>query len=340
MMRILTRPLFLLMVLVAASTMAAPDSGEPAAAPDWALAIHGGAGVILRDRMDAETERQYREALDQALAIGRDVLAGGGTSLDAVERVIRFLEDSPLFNAGRGAVFTEEGRNEMDASIMSGADRDAGAVAGVTNVRHPISAARRVMTASPHVMMAREGAEAFAAEQGLEIVDPSFFRTENRWESYLKAKAQRDAEQAADPDEKHGTVGCVALDTSGNLAAGTSTGGMTLKKWGRIGDSPVIGAGTWACNNTCAVSATGHGEFFIRNAVAHDIAALVEYREMPLQQAADLVIHGKLVAQHATGGIIALNTDGDVVFSFNTPGMYRGYLKAGGAAKVFIFGDE
>lgn len=311
-----------------------------AEAPRWALAIHGGAGVIVRDRMDAQTEQQYRQALQQALTIGEGVFSGGGSSLDAVEQVIRFLEDSPLFNAGRGAVFTEDGRNEMDASVMYGPDRQAGAVAGVTNVRHPITAARRVMTDSPHVMLAREGAEAFAAEQGLEIVDPSFFRTEKRWESYLKAKAKRDAEEAADPESKHGTVGCVALDQDGNLAAGTSTGGMTLKKWGRIGDSPIIGAGTWACNNTCAVSATGHGEFFIRNAVAHDIAALVEYKEMPLQQAADLVIQGKLVAQAAEGGIIALNTDGDVVFSFNTPGMYRGYLKAGGVAKVFVFGDE
>jgi beta-aspartyl-peptidase (threonine type) len=307
------------------------------AAPEYALVLHGGAGTILRENLDAETERAYRAELHAALAVGQEILAAGGTSLDAVEQVIRFLEDSPLFNAGRGSVFTEQGRNEMDSSIMDGRDRDAGAVAGVTTVKHPISAARRVMDASPHVMLAREGAEAFAVEQGLEIVDPRWFRTERRWKSYLKAKAMRDA---GDPDGKHGTVGCVALDAHGNLAAGTSTGGMTLKKWGRIGDSPVIGAGTWADNTTCGVSATGHGEFFIRNAVAHDIAALMEYKGLPLQEAADLVIHEKLVAMEASGGIVALDHEGNIVMSFNTAGMYRGHVAAGAEPAVYIYGDE
>ncbi len=314
-----------------------PFSGSAGdSAPPYALVIHGGAGTILRDRMDLQTEQSYRAELHAALAIGQEILSGGGSSLDAVEQVIRYLEDSPRFNAGRGSVFTEDGHNEMDASIMDGRDRDAGAVAGVTNVRHPITAARRVMSDSPHVMMAREGAEAFAAEQGLEIVDPEWFKTERRWKSYLKAKANRET----DPDRKHGTVGCVALDVNGNLAAGTSTGGMTLKKWGRIGDSPVIGAGTWADNATCGISATGHGEFFIRNAVAHDIAALMEYKGLSVQEAADLVIQQKLVAQGATGGVIALDRNGNVAMSFNTAGMYRGYALADAEPVVQVFKDE
>lgn len=321
--------------LVALGT--APDARS--APGEYALVIHGGAGVILRDNLDTETEQAYRTKLRQALETGEKILAGGGSSLDAVEAVINLMEDSPLFNAGKGAVFTEAGRNEMDASIMTGHDRNAGAVAGVTTVRNPISAARLVMANSDHVMLAREGAEAFAAEQGLEIVDPEYFRTERRWESYLKAKAARES-AAANPDSKHGTVGCVALDQAGNIAAGTSTGGMTMKKWGRIGDSPIIGAGTWADNNTCGVSATGHGEYFIRNVVAYDIAALMEYKGLPLSEAADLVIKQKLVRQQATGGIVALDAHGNIAMSFNTPGMYRGFLKSTGETGVFIFGDE
>jgi L-asparaginase / beta-aspartyl-peptidase len=330
--------LALLVVSPDGTVGAAPESGAQASA-DFALVIHGGAGVILRENLDTETEQAYRAKLQEALQAGEKILASGGSSLDAVEAVINLMEDCPLFNAGQGAVFTEAGRNEMDASIMTGHDRNAGAVAGVTTVKNPISAARLVMTHSDHVMLAREGAEAFAAEQGLEIVDPKYFHTERRWESYLKIKAKRESAKS-NPDSKHGTVGCVALDQAGNIAAGTSTGGMTMKKWGRIGDSPVIGAGTFADNRTCGVSATGHGEFFIRNVVAYDIAALMAYKGLPLSEAADRVIKEKLVEQKATGGVVALDRQGNIAMSFNTPGMYRGFLKSNGESGVFIFGDE
>ncbi|MBU8869379.1 MAG: isoaspartyl peptidase/L-asparaginase [Gemmatimonadales bacterium] len=327
-----------LIVLLASFTMPIANPADPSP-PDYALVIHGGAGVILRDKLDAETEQAYRTKLLEALETGREILAVGGSSLDAVEAVINLMEDSPLFNAGRGSVFTEAGKNEMDASIMTGHDLNAGAVAGVTTIKNPISAARRVMTHSKHVMLSRDGAEAFAADQGLEIVDPEYFRTERRWESYRKLKAKQES-AAETEDTKHGTVGCVALDREGNIAAGTSTGGMTMKKWGRIGDSPVIGAGTYANNLTCGVSATGHGEFFIRNVVAHDISALMEYKGLALVAAADLVVKKKLVSQGATGGIVALDGEGNIAMSFNTPGMYRGFLKSNGEQSVFIFGDE
>lgn len=310
-------------------------TGTAHAAAPWSLVIHGGAGTIRRENMDEKTEAAYRAKLTAALDTGAAILAAGGSSLDAVEATINLMEDSPLFNAGKGAVFTEAGVNEMDASIMDGSDLNAGAVAGVTNVRNPISAARAVMEKSPHVMMAREGAEAFAAEQGLSPVDPAYFHTESRWNSYLKAKQKRDA----DPDQKHGTVGCVAVDQQGNIAAGTSTGGMTLKMWGRIGDSPVIGAGTYANNRTCGVSATGHGEYFIRNVVAYDISALMEYGGLSLQEAAEKVVLEKLVAQNATGGVVALDAAGNIAMVFNTPGMYRGFRKSDGQGQVKIFGD-
>lgn len=317
------------------------DPTPPAARPAWALVLHGGAGVIRRADMDPQQEAAHREALAAALRTGGDVLEAGGSSLDAVEAVIRFLEDEPLFNAGRGAVFTAEGANELDASIMDGRDRDAGAVAGVRTVRHPVTAARRVMDSSPHVMLTGAGAEAFAAAQGVEQADPSWFRTEARWDAYLKAKARADsASAAADPDRKHGTVGCVALDRDGHLAAGTSTGGMTLKRWGRVGDAPVIGAGTWADDRTCGVSATGHGEYFIRNVVAYDIAALMEYGGLDLQAAADSVIHGKLTPQGATGGVVALDRHGRAAMVFNTEGMYRGRLAAGGEPEVLLYGPD
>ncbi|MCB1182668.1 isoaspartyl peptidase/L-asparaginase [bacterium] len=325
-------------MLLAAALVAAACVPAAAETP-WALVIHGGAGVITRETMDTGAELAYRDKLGKALDAGAAVLEAGGSSLDAVEAAIRFMEDSPLFNAGKGAVFAANGANEMDASVMDGRDRDAGAVAGVTTVRNPISAARAVMEKSPHVMMAREGAEAFAAEVGLEIVDPAYFRTERRWESFLKAREKAAAEATADPDRKHGTVGCVALDRDGNIAAGTSTGGMTYKLWGRIGDSPVIGAGTWADNATCGVSATGHGEYFIRNAVAHDIAARMAYGGLGLQEAAEQVIMRDLVAQRATGGVVALDAAGNIAMVFNTPGMYRGWRKADGSGGVAIYGD-
>ncbi len=321
----------------------ARQAEAPAAAerPAWALVVHGGAGTILRENLTPQAEQEYRAALDEALHCGGAVLESGGSSLDAVEAVIRFLEDSPLFNAGRGAVFTAEGTNELDASIMDGRDRGAGAVAGVHTIRHPITAARRVMDASPHVMMTGAGAEAFAATQGVELADAAWFRTESRWQSFLKAKARADSLDTLDnpdPDRKHGTVGCVALDRAGHLAAGTSTGGMTLKRWGRVGDAPIIGAGTWADDRTCGISATGHGEHFIRNVVAYDIAARMEYGGLSLQAAAERVIGEVLPAVGGTGGVVGLDRDGRVVMVFNTAGMYRGRLQAGGQAEVAIFG--
>ena len=319
-----------LAVLTLLATGASADSPRP----EWALVIHGGAGTILKEKITDDKERAYLDALRSALAAGEDVLANGGSSVDAVEAVITLMEDSPLFNAGKGAVFTEAGVNEMDASIMDGADLNAGAVAGVKTVKNPILAARAVMEKSPHVMMARDGAEAFAAAQGLQMVDPEYFWTKNRWEALLKAREKR-AEAG-----KHGTVGCVALDKGGNIAAGTSTGGMTMKMWGRIGDSPVIGAGTYANNRTCGVSATGHGEYFIRNVVAYDISALMEYGGMSLAAAADRVVMEKLVAQEATGGIVALDKNGNIAMPFNTAGMYRGFLKSTGETGIFIYGAD
>ena len=272
----------------------------------------------------------YIHALDTALEMGLAVLKGGGASVDAVEVVIRYMEDNPLFNAGRGAVFTSEGKNELDASIMTGRDLNAGAVAGVTDIRHPISAARAVMERSKHVMLSGEGASDFARESGLEMVDPSFFHTERRFESYLRAREQ----------EKHGTVGCVALDKQGNLCAGTSTGGMTNKRYGRIGDSPVIGAGTYANNQTCGVSGTGHGEFFLRWTVAHDISALMEYRGLGVQEAAREVILGKLADAGGSGGVICLDRHGKVAMVTNTSGMFRAYGNSKGDKTVAVFKDE
>ncbi len=281
---------------------------------DYALVLHGGAGNTM-DRMKESNQEQYMSALDSALQLGLEVLEGGGASADAVETVIRYLEDNPLFNAGRGAVFTREGKYELDASIMTGHDLNAGAVAGITNVRHPISAARAVMEKSPHVMFSGEGASAFAEEAGLEIVDPSFYKVESWTEPHMEDVK----------DDKHGTVGCVALDRAGNLCAGTSTGGMRNKTPGRIGDSPVIGAGTYANNNTCGVSATGHGEFFIRWMVAHDISALMEYKGVDVETAARTVVMEKLVEAGGDGGVICLDQYGRVAMVFNTTGMFRAY---------------
>lgn len=298
--------------------------------PRWAIVIHGGAGVITRDRLTPEVEAEYRAMLQTALDTGAAILAKGGIALDAIERTIHVMEDSPLFNAGKGAVFTHEGKNEMDASIMDGSNMAAGAVAGVTDIRNPISAARKVMEASPHVLLSGKGASEFAAEQGLEIVDPSYFYTERRYEDLRRALE----------NDKHGTVGCVALDLHGNIAAGTSTGGMTDKRYNRIGDTPIIGAGDYANNNTCAVSATGHGEFFIRYTVAHDISALMEYKGLTLDSAARLVVKDKLVKAGGSGGVIAIDRKGNISMPFNSEGMYRGYRTSDGQAGIFIFADE
>lgn len=306
--------------------------------PTYTLVIHGGAGNITKENLPEEIAAQFEAKLTEVLKHGDSLLKAGGTSLDAVESCVRMMEDCPLFNAGKGAVFNAEGKNEMDAAIMDGKTGMAGAVAGVTTIRNPITAARAVMEKSEHVMMAGKGAETFAAEQGLTLVSPDYFFTQSRWNSYLKAKANADSIDAL--DKKHGTVGCVALDRYGNLAAATSTGGMMLKKYGRIGDSPIIGAGTYADNNTCAVSATGYGEFFIRNVVAYDISALMKYKNLPLAEAADQVIMIKLKNIGGTGGIIAVDKKGNIAMPFNTTGMFRGYVKADGEMKVAIFGEE
>ena len=306
------------------------------------LVIHGGAGTITRATMTPEMETQYRAALEQALRTGHGVLARGGTSIDAVEATIRVLEDNPLFNAGKGAVFTHDGRNELDAAIMDGKTKKAGAVAGVTIIRNPISAARAVMEKSPHVMMAGRGAELFATKMGLEIVDPSYFWTEKRWKALqqelLKEQPQAQPHSELQPVEpkKYGTVGAVAVDGNGNLAAGTSTGGTTNKQSGRIGDSPIIGAGTYAENESCAISASGVGEYFIRWTVAYDIAALMKYRGMSVADAANEVINKKLPAE-GEGGVIALDRNGHFAMTFNSEGMYRGWIGADGVPHVLIY---
>ena len=292
---------------------------------NFAIAIHGGAGTITRENMTAEKELAYRFKLAEALNTGYTILKNGGTSLDAVEVTIRVMEDSELFNAGKGAVFTNAGTNELDASIMDGSNLMAGAVAGVKTVKNPISAARKVMEETWHVMLSGDGADKFAQEQNLEVVDPIYFYTQRRWDSLKKTQAK-----------KPGTVGCVALDKHGNLAAGTSTGGLTNKQWGRVGDSPIIGAGTYANNQTCAVSGTGQGEYFIRGNVAYDISAMMEYENTTVGEAARQVI-GKLSERGGEGGVIAMDSNGIISMPFNTAGMYRGFRIAGSPAKIFIY---
>jgi beta-aspartyl-peptidase (threonine type) len=306
------------------------------------LVIHGGAGTITRSSMTPERDKEYRAALEAALLAGHAVLAKGGTSLDAVEATIRLMEDSPLFNAGKGAVFTHEGRNELDAAIMDGRTKAAGAVTGVTILRNPISAARAVMEKSPHVLMSGRGAELFATQMGLDIVDPSYFWTERRWKALQDALLEEQGKKpqaslSVEEEKKFGTVGAVALDGAGNLAAGTSTGGKTNKRFGRVGDTPIIGAGTFAENESVAVSATGDGEFFIRWTVAYDIAALVKYRGLTVAQAGEEVIHRKLIPVKGEGGVIVLDAKGNFAMPFNTEGMYRGYIGADGKPHVAIY---
>jgi len=305
---------------------------------NYTLVIHGGAGNIAKANLPADKIVEFEAKLTEVLKHGDSILKAGGTSLDAVESCVRMMENSPLFNAGKGAVFNADGKNELDAAIMDGKTGLAGAVAGVKTIRNPITAARAVMEKSNHVMLSGIGAETFAAEQGLEIVSPEYFFTQLRWDAYLKAKANADSMD--NMDKKHGTVGCVAVDKYGNLAAATSTGGMTLKKYGRVGDTPVIGAGTYADNNTCAVSATGHGEFFIRNVVAYDIAAIMKYKGSTLAEAANEVVMIKLKNQGGIGGIIAVDKNGNIAMPFNTSGMFRGYIKSGGEIKVAMFGEN
>lgn len=320
-----------LLVLVLNSgckSQAEGDKSNPSLVPfDYALVLHGGVGSMTSENFPEESQMKFNAALDTALQQGLNVLEAGGASIDAVEAVLMYMEDNPLFNAGRGSVFTSEGKNELDASIMTGQDLNAGAVAGVTDIRNPISAARAVMEKSDHVMLAGTGASVFAKQVGLEIVDPSWFYTKAKFELYQRAKK----------DEKHGTIGCVALDREGNLCAGTSTGGMTGKKYGRIGDSPIIGAGTYANNATCGVSASGHGEFFIRYTVAHDISALMEYKGLDLTTAARVVVEKKLFEVGGSGGVICLDNHGRVAMVTNTAGMFRAYGNSKGDRVVAIF---
>jgi beta-aspartyl-peptidase (threonine type) len=322
------------------STIAQPQAAPTA--PTFAMVIHGGAGTILRQSMTPLMEKAYVDTLTIALRTGYEILARGGSSLDAVEATIRVMEDSPLFNAGKGAVFTANGVNELDASIMDGKTLGAGAVAAVEHVRNPISLARLVMEKSPHVMMVGSGAEEFARTQGVKLVPPYYFWTERRWKAYEAEKAKADSENrgASYGSEGHfGTVGAVALDKAGNLAAGTSTGGTDMKRYGRVGDSPIIGAGTYANNLSCAVSGTGDGEYFIRNNVAADICARVRYAGQSIQRAADDVILKELVQQHGGGGVIVMDRKGNIATSFNTPGMYRGWVKRDGKITVRIYAD-
>ena len=324
----------------------------------WAVVVHGGAGVIERSSMTREAEAKYRAGITEAINAAAAVLDKGGSSVDAVEAAIKLLEDNPMFNAGRGAVFAADGTNQLDAAIMDGKTMQAGAVADVQKTRHPISLARAVMEQSPHVMLVGTGADDFAAHVHLEQGPSSFFFTEHRWQQLVdelkkqgmpvpprpegappapvKAVAMYESPDA----HKYGTVGVVALDRNGNVAAGTSTGGTTAKRWNRVGDSPIIGAGTYASNLSCAVSGTGVGEYFIRLTVARTICALVQYKGMPLQAAVDEVVQKQLVAIHGDGGVIALTPDGQLAWSFNTPGMFRAKLAEGGAAQVGIYRDE
>lgn len=333
----------------------------------YVLVIHGGAGTILKSQMTPEKEKAYQAALDKALETGYAILEKGGTALDAVEAAVRVMEDNPLFNAGKGAVFTNEGKNELDAAIMNGKTLAAGSVAGVTTIRNPITAARAVMEKSPHVMLTGKGAEAFAKENGLEIVDPSYFFTEDRWKGLQRAKTQDSIKQAKESqeqkkigrgyhvdsvsfssslkqpenrDDKYGTVGAVALDRHGNLAAATSTGGMTNKKWNRVGDAPIIGAGTYANNATVAISGTGWGEFFIRLVMAKSISDMMEFGKWKLNEAANEMIMKRLPALGGDGGLIAVDKDGNVAMPFCTEGMYRGFKKSDGSKQVKIYKGE
>ncbi|EAS20567.1 L-asparaginase I [Flavobacteria bacterium BBFL7] len=342
------KKLFLLIVLIAivacqetvkeSVDVMVPETQDQTS--EFAIVIHGGAGTIKKENMTPELEKQYSDKLTEAVKAGHDILKNGGDAMDAVEASIRIMEDSPLFNSGKGAVFTHDGINSLDASFMDGKTLNAGAVAGITTVKNPISLARKVMTDSEHVLLSGSGGDAFAKalqDPNIEIVPNSYFYTENRYQSLqrvLKREAEKDAQnhekvaqlELEDPfikDSKYGTVGCVALDKNGNIAAGTSTGGMTNKKYGRIGDSPIIGSGTYANNATYGVSSTGHGEYFIRAQVAYDISALMEYKGMTLEQATEEVIQKKLIDLGGTGGIVALDHLGNVSMEFNTAGMYR-----------------
>lgn len=315
---------------------------------NFGLVIHGGAGTILKENMSDSLETAYKEKLKEAISVGYEILKNGGSSLEAVTHTINVMEDSPLFNAGKGAVFTHEGSNELDASIMDGKTLNAGAIAGVKHIKNPINLAKDVMLKSEHVMLYGAGAEEFAQTLGYKMMDTSYFYTKNRYESLQKVlekeKSNIDKKISfEDPfikNSKFGTVGCAALDKHGNLAAGTSTGGMTNKRWNRIGDAPIIGAGTYANNATCAVSSTGWGEYFIRSVVAYDISALMEYKGLSLQEAAKEVIQKKVPKLGGDGGIVAIDKDGNVAMEFNTAGMYRATMNSKGELIIKIYKEE
>jgi beta-aspartyl-peptidase (threonine type) len=315
---------------------------------EFAIIIHGGAGTILKKNLSDEKEKAYKVKLEQAIRTGYTILKDGGTSQEAVVKTIQVMEESPLFNAGKGAVFTHEETNELDASFMDGKTLNAGAVAGVMNVKSPIELAVKIMTDSDHVMLSGKGASLFAKEKGLEIVDPAYFYTERRFNSLQNIKDKEKTAVALDDkkaafydadikNSKFGTVGCVALDKDGNIAAGTSTGGMTNKRWGRIGDAPIIGSGTYANNKTCGVSSTGWGEYFIRSQVAYDISAQMEYQQKSLKEATADVIQNKLTKLGGTGGVVALDKNGNMSFEFNTAGMYRAFMDDQGKLTVKIY---
>ncbi len=293
------------------------------------IAVHGGAGVILKGDLSEEREKLIREKLDEAISRGYEILNASGSSTDAVIETIKILENSPLFNAGKGAVFTNNGTIEHDASIMNGADLNAGASSGTMHVKNPITLANAIMTKSDHVFLSGSGAEEFAKKENLDMVEQDYFYTEFRFNQLKKMK----------DDSKFGTVGCVAMDKKGNLVAGTSTGGMTNKKWGRIGDSPIIGAGTYANNNTCAVSCTGSGEYFMRSVVAYDVSALIEYEKLSLKDAVSKIIHKKLPAIGGDGGLIAIDNKGNIAMDFNTPGMYRASINKNGEKVIEIYSE-
>jgi beta-aspartyl-peptidase (threonine type) len=307
------------------------------AAATWQLAIHGGAGVVEPGSLTPEKEAAYRASLNAALEAGARVLRSGGASLDAVEAVVKVLEDDPLFNAGKGAVFTAEGRNELDASIMDGRTRAAGAVAGVTRTKNPVSLARAVMEKSKHVMLAGPGADAFSLEQGLEQVDPSYFRTEERWQQFIQWRDKTGA--LIDRTHAFGTVGAVALDQAGHLAAATSTGGITGKRWGRVGDSPIVGAGTYAEDKMCAVSATGDGEFFIRGSAARQLRDRMAWHGESVQSAADNTI-ADIGTLGGEGAVVAMDSQGHVAFAMNSAGMYRGSISSASKAHTAIYATE
>lgn len=316
-----------LIVLVSFSPLFAQNAGK------YALVIHGGAGVMERSKMSEAMQQEYLQVLNRALSVGDSVLASGGTCLDAIEKTIIILEDSPLFNAGKGAVFTHEGIVELDASVMDGKTLQAGAIAGVRDIKNPIKVARKVMEKSEHVLLTGTGASQFAKEQGFAPVENSYFHTEKRYKS-LQEILKKEREMST--TDKHGTVGCVALDRYGNIAAGTSTGGMMNKKYGRVGDSPIIGAGTYASNQTGAFSCTGHGEYYIRLGFSRDISALMEYRKLSLAKACREEID-KLTQLGGTGGVIGIDRKGNIAMEFNTSGMFRGYIKSTGERDVAIF---